>query len=116
MKWLDDLIDGANAAKAEPTPEPIAPAPPKVCTVWIQTRAPSGGDLGGCEAGYYSVANGVLTMCDEEGKPTGQTHKLAKGEDPKVVAFRLRRRAWLKEQGASSDFNRPLGYARSGVA
>ena len=30
-------------------------------------------------------------MCDEAGKPTGKTHTLAKGEDPKVIAGRLRR-------------------------
>jgi hypothetical protein len=89
---------------------------PEIKMVWIQTRAPSNGDPGGCEAGYYCVADGVLTMRDEDGKPTGQTHRLEPGEDPRRIASRLRLRAWRKEAGASSDFNRPLGYARSGVA
>jgi hypothetical protein len=112
VKWLDDLIDGANAA-----PEPPAePRPPVVLTVWIQTGLPRDGDLGRTEPGHYFVEAGVVVMCGDDGKPTGQTHTLAKGEDPKAVARRLRRRAWLQEQGASSDFNRPLGYERSGVA
>jgi hypothetical protein len=87
----------------------------KVFCVWVQTRAPSGGDQGGCEAAYYSVADGVLTMRDEDGKPTGQTHRLEPGEDPRKVASRLRLRAWRKESG-ESDFNRVLRYGSAGVA
>jgi hypothetical protein len=111
MKWLDDLIDGANAA-----PEPIA-EPPKVLTVWVQTRLPANGDLGHTEAGWYFVEDGVVVLCEESGEPCeGQTHKLAKGEDAKQIAGRLRLRVWRKEEQGASDFNRPLRYGPVGVA
>jgi hypothetical protein len=112
VDWLDVLLERGTEAKRQA--EPIERAPRVVLTVWVQT-APRNGDLGRCEPGWYFVEDGVVTMCSEDGKPTGKTHTLAKGEDPKVIAGRLRRWAWLKEAG-QSDFNRPLDYARFGVA
>jgi hypothetical protein len=53
---------------------------PEIKMVWVQTRAPRG-DVGGCEAAWYVVEDGVLSMRDEDGKPTGQTHRLEPGED-----------------------------------
>jgi hypothetical protein len=114
MDWLDTLLERGNEAKRAHA-EPAAAPERVILTVWIQTREPRNGDLGGTEAGHYFVADGVLTMCSEDGKPTGKTHRLEPGEDPKVIAGRLRRAAWLAERG-ESDFNRPLDYARFGVA
>jgi hypothetical protein len=37
-------------------------------TLWIQTRAPVNGDLGGTEAGTYFVEAGLLIMCRENGE------------------------------------------------
>jgi hypothetical protein len=118
--WLDTLLGerGSEPAKAEP----IAAAP-LVHTVWVQIRAPSGrpGDCGAVEAGWYFVQDGAVIMCsDENGKPTGQSERLTTGGNAKAVAGRLRKQAWLREQGSagavSARFNRPLGYARSGNA
>jgi hypothetical protein len=112
MDWLDVLLERGNEAKQQAEP---AAAPRVVLTVWVQTRPPRNGDMGSAEAGHYFVADGVVVMCSEAGKPNGKTHVLAAGEDPRQIAGRLRRRAWLAEQG-ESDFNRPLGYARLGNA
>jgi hypothetical protein len=84
-------------------------------TVWIQTSAPINGDLGRTEPGWYFVEGGEVHMCKESGEPTGQTQRVAAGDDARVIAGRLRKRAWLKLEQAS-DFNRPLGYARLGNA
>ena len=69
------------------------------------------------EAGYYSVADGVVTMRDDKGVPTGKEHRLGAGEDARQIAGRLAlaRDAWVKVRGVS-DFNRPIGYARFGNA
>lgn len=107
MDWLDTLLERGEGTKQ---PESAAPV---VMIVWVQTRAPRGGDLGACEAGHYFVQDGTLVMCSEDGKPTGKTHALAAGETPKVIAGRFTRRAW--EQG-KSEFNRPLNYGPMGVA
>jgi hypothetical protein len=116
MDWLDNLIDRGNeAAKAKQQPEPAAVPDRTVHAVWVQTRAPTGSGLGGTEAGYYFVEGGLLVMCSEDGTPTGKTHVLKEGENPKAIAGRLRRSAWSAEQG-ESDFNRPLGYSRLGNA
>jgi hypothetical protein len=50
----------------------------------------------------------VVTLCDQDGKVTEASCRLAPGDDPRKVASRLKRREWLKESG--SDFNRPLNY------
>ena len=43
--------------------------------------------------------DGVLTVRDEDGKPTGKPHRLAAGDNPAAIAGVLMREAWLKEQG-----------------
>jgi hypothetical protein len=81
--------------------------------VATHTKRPlEGGQL---EAGYYSVADGVATMRDENGKPTGKEWRLGPGDDARQIASRLARQAWEKRVG-TSDFNRPLDYARGGYA
>jgi hypothetical protein len=120
VQWLDKYLEGTEAKQQA---EPIAAQEPRVVrTVWIQTRPPRNGDQGGTEPGWYFVEDGVVVMCSEEsGEPTGKTHTLAKGEDAKQIAGRMRRSAWLKEQNVGgvsgdADWNRPLSYARIGVA
>src|SRR5438045_7425353 len=120
MSWLDTLLDHGNEAKrrAEPAPATVTPAkprraPPEIKLVWFQTAAPRNGDQGAVEAAYYSVANGVLSMCDENGKPTGKECPVGPGEDARNVAGRLGREACGKATG-TSDFNRALGYQNMG--
>jgi hypothetical protein len=44
----------------------------------------------------------VVALCDQDGKVTETSCRLAPGDDPRKVASRLKRREWLKESG--SDF------------
>lgn len=81
---------------------------------FITTRPGIGSD-GACEQGWYFIRDGILTMCDKDGNPTGRTHHLAPGENPLAIAQSLRRQAWLATS-AASEFNRPLRYGPSGVA
>src|SRR6266704_2997963 len=103
MSWLDTLLDRGMQAKqaAEPVAAPPAIARPRqprpeIKTVWFQTRAPRGGDAGAVELGYYSVADGVLTMRDESGKPTGQQHRLGPSDNERAIAGRLAKAGWVK--------------------
>lgn len=120
--WTDLLLGRAKEAQRV---EPVAPTPlprvvqprakPEIKTVWVQTARPRNGDAGAAEPGWYSVFDGVVTMHDAGGKPTGKTGHLTPGEDPHKVAHRLAREAVMKMRG-ESDFNRPLHYDRSGYA
>ena len=117
MSWLDTLLDrGLEAMEPAGVAAPIARPAPEIKEVCFQTRAPRGeGDLGEIAAAFYSVADGVLTMHDEDGKATGATYRLRSDEDPRKVAGRLGKDAWSKARG-ESDFNRPLGYDPLGNA
>jgi hypothetical protein len=64
---------------------------------------------------FYSVADSVQTMRDEDGKPTGKSYRLAPGDDERVIASRLKLESWRSGTG-TSDFNRALDYSRHGVA
>jgi hypothetical protein len=87
----------------------------EIKAVIITTKQPRGDDPGACEIGHYTVANGMVVMCDEDGRKTGKRLALGPGDDPDKVAGRLLREQWLR-RGGESDFNRPLIYPRSGVA
>ena len=121
MGWLDALERrGREAIGAEPKPKPAAVSHtprliPKLEYVWIQTAPPRDGDAGAAAMGCYTVEDGVLTMRDESGKSLGTHHTLVEGDNPKMIAGRLRRAAWLSASG-ESNFNRPLNYPRVGVA
>jgi hypothetical protein len=82
--------------------------------VTVQTRECIEGDAGEVVRGYYTVTDGVLTMCNEDGRPTGKPCKLQPGDDPRIVAKRLLRQQMLK--APASDFNRKITYQRSGIA
>jgi hypothetical protein len=125
MSWLDTLLDrGLEAmqpvelASATVAGIPTALSTPtaEIKSVWFQTRAPRDkNDLGEIDLGYYSVADGVLTMHDETGKPTGKVHRLAPDDNPYALASRFAWQAW-KSGLDIGDFNRPLGYQPLGVA
>jgi len=117
MNWLDTLKGRAQEAKANPATRP-APRPRQkreIKSAWFQTAAPRDGDLGAAEAVHYFVADGVLTICDERGKPTGKTAALAEGDDAYMIAARMGRAAWALSAPAS-DFNRRLNYRPLGIA
>jgi hypothetical protein len=123
MTWLDALLDRGREAKTAHAPHVTLPKPvvaraprpkPEIKTVWMQTRAPRDeGDPGAAEPGFYSVADGVVTMHDENGKPTGQRQELGPNDDPHLIAGRLKRAAWLN---TNSDFNRRLRYPPLSIA
>ena len=81
----------------------------------MQTSPQGRSDLGQCEAAFYSMADGVLTMRDENGTPTGKSCRLAPGDNERVIASRLKLGSWRSGAG-TSDFNRALDYSRHGIA
>jgi hypothetical protein len=82
--------------------------------VWITTRPPTNGDAGAGEIGFYEVEDGYLQMFSEDGK-AGKKVKLAPGDDPRTIAGRLTKEAWMK-RARESTFNRPLVYPKIGLA
>jgi hypothetical protein len=77
--------------------------------------------LGQIAYGYYTLADGVVTMTDRRGKPaedtTGKkyTHKLAPDEDAGAVARRMTRelRLALRDNSAPvHGFDRPIAYPK----
>jgi hypothetical protein len=50
------------------------------------------------EAAFYSIADGVLTMHDEDGKPTGKTYRLGPADNERVIALRLTLERYRSEQ------------------
>ena len=100
MSWLDALERREREAIGIPVPQvkPLAPHQPKpeIKSVWVQTARPRDGDAGAAEQGFYSVADGVVTMHDIDGNPTGKTCRLGPDDDAHKIAHRLARDAWLK--------------------
>jgi hypothetical protein len=130
MSWLDAILSrnpapaiGIPMAEADRRARGDAPLEtndnsepkPDIKLVWFQIRPARGDDQGVVEAAYYSVSGDVLTMHDEQGRPTGQTHRLGK-EDPQKVAGRLGRAAWIKDGREDNPFNGPLNYQPLGIA
>jgi hypothetical protein len=121
MTWLDALLDRGREAKtahARPVavqkPPARVQAKPEVQSVWVQTAAPRLPEYpGAAEPAFYFVSDGVLTLCDEHGKPERQTHQLKPDEDPRRIAGRLKKAALALTH---SDFNRRLNYPSAGVA
>jgi hypothetical protein len=124
MGWLDNWIAELTPTQPMPTSLPLVAKPvkprqpkPEIESVWVQTRAPRNGDTGECEIGFYSVADGVLRMCDEKGKPTDTEYRLRTGDDARVIAGRLTLDRWRKTRDGTgpADFNRSLDYPLSRV-
>ena len=77
---------------------PVSPRQPKaeIKSLWVQTSPQGRSDLGRCEAAFYSVADGVLTMRDENGTPMGKNCRLGLDDDERVIASRLKGRAYRR--------------------
>jgi hypothetical protein len=82
--------------------------------VCLQTRECIEGDAGEVVRGYYTVTDGTLTMCNEEGRSTGKTCKLNAGDDERRIVTRLLRQEMLKQP--ASNFHRKISYQKLGVA
>jgi len=127
LTWLDTLLSRGSEAKRAVTdvthvtrPQPDRgeihrEEPVEIRHVTIQTSAPRDGHPGSIVVGYYSVSDGVVTMHDEDGKATGQRDRVGPNEDPRQVAYRLRRATWRNSLG-ECNFNRPLHYPPLSIA
>jgi hypothetical protein len=119
MTWLDTLRDRGLQATGSSLAEPpiVRPTKPasEIKTVWVQTAPPRDGNAGAVEPGFYSFADGVVTMHEADGNPTGKTFPIGEGDDPHRVAHRLAREAWVKSLG-ESNFNGRLNYQPLGIA
>jgi hypothetical protein len=120
MGWLDALERrGREAIRGEsppvPAPRRTLNEPSEIKQVWVQTAPARNGSPGAAAAAFYSVSDGILTMHDDHGKPTGQTQAIGKNDDPKRDAARLKLSALAAVRG-NSNFNRPLNYQPSGIA
>lgn len=80
-------------------------------------------DPGRVSYGFYTIADGLMTMTDSDGSPmrdikTGEvfTHRLRDGEDAEPVARALTKKIRRMLVGDNSAFNKPLNYAKAGVA
>ena len=93
-------------AKLQPTPV--------IKTVWVQTAVPTcPEDPGAAEPAFYFVSDGVLNLCDEQGRSSDKSVALGSEDDPRRIAGRLRLEAWRKEQGG--DFNSRIHYQSLGI-
>jgi hypothetical protein len=88
-------------------------------SVVVTTAKPSGpGDLGQVAEGFYTVANGILTMCTPDGAPlrddnTGRRRemKLLPGDVPAQEAKRMTLRRYREAHRDELDgFHRPIRY------
>ena len=83
----------------------------EINTVWITLRGPRDGDAGLCEICHYTVADGFVQLCTEQGKPRGKKVKL-NGDDPRTIAGRLMHDSLATRK--DGGFNRPLDYPSTG--
>jgi hypothetical protein len=136
MSWLDALLTRGEEAIRQPEakaiPEKKAPAPRKpkrssgdtpvsprapkrVVSFWVQTGAPvDESDPGSAEMCSYYVEDGMLYVCDENGKSKDKGHPIGPNDNPRTIASRLWRAD--REQDSDSDFNRRLVYRPLGIA
>jgi len=78
--------------------------------ITIQISAPKGTFPGKVAIGHYCTADNFVTLCDEAGKPIGDKHILAPGEDPRPVACQMLRRR--QNAGGHAGFNDKLRYPK----
>jgi hypothetical protein len=84
---------------------------PEIRQIWITTRIPTASEPEGAgETGFYFVEDGILRMCNEQGKPTGRHHKLWPEDDPHRLARKFTRDLWRQRTKAESSFNRQIVY------
>jgi hypothetical protein len=84
------------------------------CVYATVSNPSSAADPGRVTEGFYTVADGVVTMTNPEGVPIRDiegdriTHKLADGENAKAVASRLTMKIFRAVRGDDvGGFNRP---------
>jgi hypothetical protein len=82
--------------------------------ITIELARPRGSFPGKIATGYYAVADGTVTLFEENGVPVDKyklSRKLPPGGDAKAVACNLLRSRY---SGQSSNFNRQLSYPKVG--
>jgi hypothetical protein len=99
-----------------------------VKSVYATVRQPKDAtDTGQVTIGFYTLADGVLTMTDSKGaavreRQSGETytHKMQPGEDAEVIAKRLTLEIYRMLRGETAapatGFGRALNYPAGGVA
>jgi hypothetical protein len=118
VTWLDTLLDRGWEAKAPEASKPSLPArvqaKPEIKAWYIETSRPRPpAYVGSIEPLFYFVANGAVTMCEEDGQPIGgKTMRFGEGDDPRRIAANLKRSTMY----GGEDFNRVLHYQPSGIA
>jgi len=97
----------------------------EIKSVVVTTAKPTGpGDLGQVAEGFYTVANGILTMCDPDGRPlrddnTGRRReiKLLPGDVPAQEAKRMTLRHHREaNRDGMAGFGRTIRYPDRGWA
>ena len=109
--WLDKLEKhGKQARKRKSDVTPAAPAPVvQEIIVSVRPANERTGDPGEAAISWYFVQDGMLTMCDENGKPLGDKETAAvTAENARAVAVQMTRRRWSESR--ASDFDGPLNY------
>jgi hypothetical protein len=112
MSWIDKLETHGKKARKRKQPEVPADPPPVVHEIIVSVR-PSNSETGfpgEAAIGWYTVVEGLLTMCDEHGRAgeKPETELLTPGANAYVVAARLTKKRWA--QSRENNFNDPLNY------
>jgi hypothetical protein len=86
----------------------------EIFQIYAQVAPRTDGDRGRVAEGWYTLEDGVVTMCDPEGiflrdvEGNRITHKLGENERPQQVAARLTLKICRLLRDDAADFNRPL--------
>jgi hypothetical protein len=99
---------------------------PEVHSVYATVRLPKGdNDPGQVTIGYYTLADGILTMTDSKGAPvrdlnSGEKilHTMQDGDDAPAIAKRLTMKIYrmLRGESGPAGFARAINYPAPGVA
>jgi hypothetical protein len=133
MSWLDSLTRKTEVSRKIDEPpqrtratapyrsQPTRALPPaakktliagEVKRITVQTRAPvDDADPGAVAEYFYGVDGGTVFLCDQDGVATGSQSRA--GDNPQRAAYLLARQQ-RSAAGGSTDFNRPLYYAKTG--
>jgi hypothetical protein len=111
MSWLDKLEKHGKQArkrKSDATPAALAPVVQENI-VSVRPANERTGDPGEEAISWYFVQDGMLTTCDENGKPLGDKETaMVTADNAHVVATQITRRRWAESR--TSDFDGPLNY------
>jgi hypothetical protein len=97
----------------------------EVHSVYATVRLPKDGDTGQVTTGYYTLADGVLTMTDSKAASVRNTntgekilHKMNFGDDASAIAKRLTMEIYRMLRGetlqSATGFNRRIEYQNMG--